>query len=75
MFLFSSKSSLDYTGKIIFNNLENYVISLIKIICKSQAINTNDIINKNHIKKSINKITENLDKNMCINQMIKSQCM
>jgi len=37
--------------KTIFNNLNNEVKSLIKSLCESQSNNTDDIINKNKIKK------------------------
>ena len=63
-------------GKTIFNNLNDEVKSLIKSLCESQSNNTNDTINiiyKNQIKKAINKIVSDLDDNVCINKIIKSQ--
>jgi len=69
-FLTSSTISSNYMGKTIFNNLNNEVKSLIKSFCGSQPNNTNDIINiinKNQIKKAINKIVSDLDDNVCIN--------
>jgi len=35
----------------------------------------NDIINKSHIKNTIYKIINGLDENICINQIIKNQCV
>lgn len=74
--LTSSRNSPNYMGKTIFNNLNNEVKSLIKSLCESHSNNTNDIINiinKNQIKKAINKIVSDLDDNVCINKITKSQ--
>jgi len=63
-------------GKTIVNNLNNKANNLIKSLCESQSNNTNDIvniINRNQIKKAINKIVSDLDDNLCINKIIKSQ--
>lgn len=69
----NSRISPNHMGKTIFNNLNNDVKSLIKNLCESQSINTNDINNKNRIKKEINKIVSELDDNVCINKIIISQ--
>jgi len=75
-FRYYSRNSPNYTGKTIFNNLNNEVKSLIKMLCENQLNNTNDIINKNQIEKAINKIVRDLDDNvLCINKIIIIQCV
>jgi len=49
-----SRSSPDYMVKTVFNNLGNYVKSLIHHLCENQFNKTNDIINKTDIKKQYN---------------------
>ncbi len=60
--------------KTIFNNLGNDVKSLIKYECENQSNKTNEknIINKNRIKNVITKIVNDLDENVCKNQLLKS---
>ena len=63
-------------GITIFNNFNNEVKILIKSLCESHSNNTNDIMNiisKNQIKMAINKIVSDLDDNVCVNKIIKSQ--
>lgn len=72
--LSSTKSAPDYMAKTIFNNLGNDVKSLIKYECENQSNKTNEknIINKNRIKNIITKIVNDLDENVCVNQLLKS---
>jgi len=42
-------------------------------LCESKFNNSNDTINKYEIKKSINKIVNDLDENVCIDKIIKSK--
>jgi len=68
-------------GKTIFNKLNSGVKSLINSLYESQfnitSSITNDAINKNEIKKAINKIISDLDDNVCINKNYKKSmgCM
>jgi len=71
--LTSSRCSPDNMGKTIFNNLNNDIKSLIISLCGSETNKSNDIINRNQIKKSINKIVSDLDESVCIDKIIKSQ--
>jgi len=59
--------------KTIFNNLNNDTKSIIISLCESETNNSNHIINRNQIKKSINKIVCDLNDNVCIYKIINSQ--
>lgn len=73
MFLTNSRYSPNHMGKTIFNNLSNDAKSLITSLCENQSNNTNDTVNNNQIKKAINKIVNELDENVCINEILKSE--
>jgi len=55
-----------YMSKTIFNNLNKEVKSLVKNLCETYSNNTNGIIIKNQVKKTINGIFSELDENVCV---------
>ncbi|KAF0748624.1 Uncharacterized protein FWK35_00028389 [Aphis craccivora] len=72
--LSSTKKAPDYMVKTIFNNLGNNLKSLIKYECENQSNKTNEknMMNKNRIKNVITKIVNDLDENVCKNNLLKS---
>lgn len=59
--LTSSRNSPKYMSKTIFNNLNKEVKSLLKNLCETHSNNTNDIVIKNQIKKTIDRIVSELN--------------